>query len=55
MTMRELINEMLYEVKDQDQEIDIDDVIGLIGLWNRHIVENEWYGTETWAWTGEED
>lgn len=37
MTIRELRNEIFYRVKDQDQEIDIDDVIELIGLWNRHM------------------
>lgn len=36
MTIRELRNDILQEVKDQDQEICIDDVTKLISLWDRH-------------------
>ena len=33
MTIRELRNDILYEVKDQDQEVDIDDIMEIIRLW----------------------
>lgn len=35
MTIRDL-RDCLFEVKEQEQEIDIEDIGGLIGLWNRY-------------------
>ena len=35
MTIRELID-ILYEVENKDQEIEIEDVIELMSLWERH-------------------
>lgn len=35
MTIRELID-LLYEVENKDQEIEIEDVIELMSLWERH-------------------
>ena len=35
MTIRDL-RDCLFEVKEQDQEIDIDDIYKIVGLWNRY-------------------
>lgn len=35
MTIREL-RDCLFEVREQDQEISIDDICSLIGLWERY-------------------
>lgn len=35
MTIRELRNDILYEIENQDQEIEIEDIYKIIGLYNR--------------------
>ena len=35
MTITDL-RDCLFEIRDQDQEIDIDDIASIMGLWNRY-------------------
>lgn len=36
MTIREL-RDCLFEIRNQEQEVDIDDICSIMGLWERYI------------------